>query len=155
MTKPLTPAQLGPRLAEVYAVLGPLYRAVARQVELDEERMGMSVGVRAVLDELNRDSSLTVPAIARRLSLSRQFVQRMVNDALQAGWVTRHPNPTHQRSHLLALTPAGEAAIRAVLAREHALMGQVGGELTEQEVRTTIRVLGEMLRAVERLGGQG
>lgn len=149
MTRPLTPAQLGPRLAEVYHLLGPLYRAAQRWVEGDEPTMGMSMGVRAVLDELNWSSPATVPALARRLDVSRQFVQRMVNDALAAGWVERHPNPEHQRSSLLDLTSAGQQAIDAVIRREHERLGRTPGGLSDQDIDATLRVLDAMRKGID------
>ena len=53
---PLPPEELGPRLAEVYAVLGPLYRRVARLVEHDSPRNGLSIGVRAVHSQCTETS---------------------------------------------------------------------------------------------------
>jgi DNA-binding MarR family transcriptional regulator len=151
MARPLRPSELGPRLAGVYQVLGPLYRAAQRRVETDEPVMGMSVGVRAVLDELTLQAPATVPELARRLGLSRQFVQRMVNDARDAHWVTLLENPAHARSSLIDLSGRGESAIHDVHEREHELMGRVGGRLTAQDVETTLRVLREMLATLERL----
>ncbi|WP_298331408.1 MarR family winged helix-turn-helix transcriptional regulator [Haloactinopolyspora sp.] len=147
--RPLPPDELGLRLAEVYRVVGPLYRRALRRVERDQPAMGMSVGVRAVLDELRRTGALTVPGLARRLDLSRQFVQRMVNDAHTATWVELRANPAHRRSSLVTITPAGEAAIDRVARREHELMSQVGGGLTRGEIDATLRVLGEMLAALD------
>ncbi|MCI2418552.1 MarR family transcriptional regulator [Saccharopolyspora sp. K220] len=147
--RPLSPDELGPRLAEIYTVIGPLYRRVARVVERDSPRNGLSVGVRAVLERLELSGTAeTVPQIARTLELSRQFVQRMVNDALEQGFVTLRPNPAHRRSALVELTGPGYAAIRAVQAAEHEAMGHVGGDLTAVDVATTLRVLREMLAAV-------
>ena len=152
VSRPLDPSALGPRLAEVYHLLGTVYRQVQRRVESDEPRMGMSVGVRAVLDQLHRrEAPATVPALASSLHLSRQFVQRMVNDALDAGWLERRPNPTHRRSVLLALTPAGRSAIDAVVAHEHTLMGRTPGDLTDDDVDTTLRVLTAMRAALDAL----
>lgn len=151
---PLPPDRLGPRLAEVYAVLGPLYRRVARLVEHDSPRNGLSIGVRAVLERLELTGTAeTVPQIARTLELSRQFVQRMVNDALELGFVALKPNPAHRRSSLVELTDAGRAAINALQRREHEAMGRVGGELTDADVETTLRVLRHMLAAVPETDG--
>ena len=151
MAAPLRPSELGPRLALVYQVVGPLYRRVQRRVEHDEPVMGMSVGVRAVLDELRREAPATVPELARRLDLSRQFIQRMVNDARAARWVETTANPAHRRSSLLVLTPAGEQVIDRVVTREHELLSHVGGELTAHDIDTTLRVLREMLAGLDRL----
>lgn len=149
MTKRLSPTELGPRIAEVYHLLGPLYRAVQRRVEDDESVMGMSVGVRAVLDELNWSAPATVPTLTARLDLSRQFVQRMVNEALEAGWIQRQPNPDHRRSPLLGLTGRGQEAIDGVVEREHALMGRTPGGLTDDDLDATMRVLRAMRSALD------
>lgn len=153
MTEPLSPDQLADRLGEVYVALGPVYRRVARLVEHDEELSGLSVGVRNVLDQLRRGGDLTVPQLARAQDLSRQFTQRMVNDALADGLVELRRNPAHRRSSLVHLTPTGRGAIAAVIARERELLGRTGGDLTAAELTGTLRVLHHMeqaLREIER-----
>lgn len=154
MSAPLDPDALADRLAEVYVVIGPIYRKVARIVERSEPIMGMSLGVRAVLDQLRREDGRTVPQLARGQDLSRQFVQRMVNDAREAGFVVLQENPAHRRSHLACLTDQGRAAIDAVAARERELLGRVGGDLTAAELDATQRVLEHMLAALEDVDAQ-
>nr|WP_197973306.1 MULTISPECIES: MarR family transcriptional regulator [Streptomyces] len=127
-------------------MVGPLYRRVQRKVEQGEAVEGLSVGVRAVLDLLHKHGPMTVPQMGRAQAISRQFVQRMVNDAAARGLVESIPNPAHQRSPLIRLTAGGRAAITAVLAREHTVLREVGGDLTDADVRTCLRVLGEMLK---------
>ncbi|WP_218157501.1 MarR family winged helix-turn-helix transcriptional regulator [Saccharopolyspora shandongensis] len=149
---PLPPEQLGPRLAEIYAVLGPLYRRATRVVENESPHTGLSVGVRTVLELLVRTGTAeTVPQIARTLGLSRQFVQRMVNDALEQGFVVLKRNPAHRRSSLVELTEPGQTAIRTVQGSEHEVLGHVDGDLTDAEIATTLRVLRRMLAAVNEI----
>lgn len=105
--------------------------------------------MRSVLVLLRRYGPMTVPQMARIMALTRQFVQRMVNDAAAGDWVEAMPNPAHQRSSLIRITAGGEAVIDAILAREHALNRQVGGELTDAELRACRRVLKEMLRTFD------
>ncbi|GAA4848750.1 MarR family winged helix-turn-helix transcriptional regulator [Saccharopolyspora rosea] len=141
----LPPEELGTRLADVYAVIGPLYRRVGRLVE-QQAPPGLPIGVRAVLEYLVRTGeAAAVPRMARDLALSRQFVQRMVNEALEGGHVALKPNPAHRRSSLVEPTDSGREAINAVLRHEQEAMGQVGGDLTEDEVAATVRVLRHML----------
>ncbi|MFC7303828.1 MarR family winged helix-turn-helix transcriptional regulator [Streptomyces monticola] len=142
---PLAPDALAHRLTEVFTLVGPLYRRVQRKVEQAEPIEGISVGVRAVLDLLRGHGPMTVPQMGRAQALSRQFVQRMVNDAAAQGLVEAVPNPAHQRSSLIRLTAEGEAAITAVTSREHTLLREVGGDLTDAEVTACLRVLREML----------
>jgi len=152
---PLAPEALAPRLAEVYVALGPVYRRVARLVEQDEHVSGLSVGVRNVLDQLRRDGERTVPQLARAQDLSRQYTQRMVDQAAADGLVELIENPAHRRSRLVRLTPAGDAAITAVIERELSLLERVGGDLTAAELDGTLRVLLHMDQALIALEEDG
>ncbi|MCL8010006.1 MarR family transcriptional regulator [Streptomyces sp. AS02] len=147
--KPLSPDDLGHRISEVFDLIGALYRRGLRKLEQGEEAEGVSVGVRSVLVVLHRYGPMTVPQMGRLMTLSRQFVQRMVNEAAAEGWVEATPNPAHQRSSLIRITDEGEAVITAVLAREHALNQQVGGDLTDAELRACTHVLKQMLKTFD------
>ncbi|MFJ5723179.1 MarR family winged helix-turn-helix transcriptional regulator [Streptomyces sp. NPDC093149] len=142
---PLASDDLAQRLTEVFALVGPLYRRVQRKVEEAAPIEGLSVGVRAVLDLLREHGPMTVPQMGRTQALSRQFVQRMVNDAAAGQLVEIVPNPAHQRSSLIRLTDGGRAAIDAALAREQDLLRRVDGNLTDADVTACVRVLSRML----------
>jgi DNA-binding MarR family transcriptional regulator len=57
---------------------------------------------------------LTVPQIARRLSVSRQSVQRVANELTAEGMATFEPNPDHKASPILALTHTGQEALKRI-----------------------------------------
>nr|WP_149549153.1 MarR family transcriptional regulator [Streptomyces marokkonensis] len=149
MESPLPPDELGRRLTEVYDAVGPLYRRAQRLVEQGLAPERISVGVRAVLALLHRGGPMTVPQMGRAQSISRQFVQRMVNDAAARGLVESVPNPAHRRSSLIRLTGEGRSVITAVVDREHRMLREVGGDLTDTEVTACLRVLGVMLTALD------
>ncbi|MFD7392682.1 MarR family winged helix-turn-helix transcriptional regulator [Streptomyces sp. NPDC059852] len=151
--EPLPPDELAHRLTEVFDLVGPLYRLTQHSVERGAAAQGLSVTVRAVLDLLHRRGPLTVPSMGRALAVSRQFVQRTVNEAAERGLVESVPNPAHRRSSLIRLTGAGRRAITAVLAREHRALRGTGGDLTDADVTACVRVLGELLRLMERADG--
>ncbi|GAA2254050.1 MarR family transcriptional regulator [Streptomyces ruber] len=136
--------ELAERLTEVFDLVGPLYRRVHRKVTEAAPTEGLSVGVRAVLDLLRTRGPMTVPQMGRAQALSRQFVQRMVNDAARHGLVESAANPAHRRSPLIRPTAAGRAAIDAVRAREHALLRRVDGELAMADIDACLRVLGAL-----------
>lgn len=146
---PLPPDELGRRLTEVYDLVGPLYRRAQRSVEQGLTTDDLSVGVRAVLTLLHRNGPMTVPQMGRAQAISRQFVQRMVNDAAARDLVEAVPNPAHRRSSLIRPTAKGSAVISAVLEREHLLLREVGGDLTDADVTACLRVLGELLTALD------
>ena len=133
------------QLAEVYLLVGPLYRRVLREVEDASAQNRVSAGVRAVLDQLRRNGPMTVPDIGRSQSLSRQFVQRMVDEGLAAGLVERVENPRHRRSKLIVLTPEGGAVIDGVVAREHERLRAVATQIDPDDVDATLRVLAAMV----------
>jgi DNA-binding MarR family transcriptional regulator len=135
-------------LADVYLVLGPIYRRVLREVEADRTNSGVTAGERAVLDMLRRSGPMTVPQMAREQDLSRQFVQRMVNSAAAAGHLESVENPAHRRSSLIRLTERGRAAIEAVVAREHARLAVAAAGLRRDEVEACLKVLRQMLDAL-------
>ncbi|MGW5786565.1 MarR family winged helix-turn-helix transcriptional regulator [Streptomyces sp. NPDC003757] len=146
---PLPPDALARRLTEVYDLVGPLYRRAQRGVEQALSADGLSVGVRAVLTMLRRGGTMTVPQMGRAQAISRQFVQRMVNDAAALDLVESIPNPAHRRSSLIRLTERGRGTIDGILAREHRLLREVGSDLTDSDVTTCLRVLGAMLKALD------
>ncbi|MFF4622309.1 MarR family winged helix-turn-helix transcriptional regulator [Nonomuraea jabiensis] len=135
----------GDRLTEVFDLVGPLYRRAQRKVEQDAPIEGLSVGVRAVLNLLREHGPMTVPQMGREQALSRQFVQRMINDAAGRGLVEFAANPAHKRSSLIRLTERGRAVITAVIDRERAELRQIGGDLTDAEVTACLRVLSRLL----------
>lgn len=143
--RPLPPDEAGSRLMEIFALVGPLYRRVHRKIEQDAALQGLSVGVRAVLDLLREHGPMTVPQMGRAQSISRQFVQRMVNEAAANGLVEAVPNPAHARSSLIRLTDTGRTAIEAVVAREHALLREAADDLTAGDVDACVRLLSRML----------
>lgn len=138
---PLGTGELAGLFAEVFDLVGPVYRRAQRKVEEETPVHGLSVGVRAVLSLLREQGPMTVPRMSRAQALSLQFVQRMVNEAAARGLAETIPNPAHKRSSLIRLTDAGSAAIDALVAHERALLGQVGGNLTGAEITACLRVL--------------
>jgi DNA-binding MarR family transcriptional regulator len=79
---------------------------------------GLGVPHRGVLESLWRDGDQTVPALARARPVSRQHIQVLVNALLEHDLVENVPNPAHQRSPLIRLTPAGRARFEAMRERE-------------------------------------
>ncbi|WP_374654776.1 MarR family winged helix-turn-helix transcriptional regulator [Dongia sp.] len=61
--------------------------------------------------------ALPVAHIARNMGLTRQAVQRTVNEMAAEGLVRFAPNPHHRRAKLVELTPQGEAAYAGAIRR--------------------------------------
>lgn len=106
------------------------------------------MGVRAVLDLLRVRGSLTVPRIADVLGLSRQFVQRCVNEAEDGGWVELRTNPAHQRSSLVVITEAGRDLVTGIRASEAESLASVAATMSDDDVAACLRVLTQLLHLV-------
>lgn len=145
MTDSPGPTASPDRFFEVFDLVGPLYRRIYRKVEQDTAAEGISAGVRAVLVMLHADGPATVPDMGRSQALSRQFTQRMVNEAAARGLVEAVPNPAHKRSSLIRLTPDGTDLIAAVLERERAALSAAAAGLTDSDFDACSRVLSRLL----------
>lgn len=142
-------------LYDVIRLVRPLYKVLEAAVALELAETGISVPQRAVLEQVLDAGPLTVPAIGRRLVLPRQFVQKTANELLDAGLLAKRENAAHKRSALLALTPAGLAAITGIKAREAAVMQPIARALDKAEVETTRATLQEIIRAFRAHNAQG
>ena len=141
------------RGAALYGVLRharPLTLNSARVVETALKPHGLTVGMRAVLEILADHGSATVPAIAQRLGLARQGVQRHVDDLVTLGHAETRDNPAHRRSVLVVLTTAGTAALDRIRADELHDLAAMAPECSPAEIATATRVLEALSRDIRR-----
>ena len=143
----------GTALYKVLREVRPLVLNSARAVEAALRPEGMTVGMRAVLEVLVERGPATVPAIAERLDLARQGVQRHVDDLLTLGHVETRPNPAHRRSVLIAPTPRGVALFDRLRTEELHRLAAMARECTGEEIAAAVRVLRSLNRDVrDRIG---
>lgn len=137
-------------LDRLLAQVRPLVLNSARAVEALWRPDGVSVGMRAVLQILHTEGPLPVPAIAQRLDLARQNVQRHVNELGERDLVRSTANPGHRRSVLIELTGQGQEVFtrlrRAEFERFATLLAT---DHTDDEIRTATAVLESLNRDVK------
>jgi DNA-binding MarR family transcriptional regulator len=131
----------------------PLMQAAEACVEAGLEGTELTVRMRAVLEILRRHGDQTVPDIAARLEIKRQYVQLMVNEVLAGGFVEQRANPRHKRSLLLALSDRGRDLIDGIIARELALMQTIGAELNDEDIATALNVVRAVTGKLKDLAG--
>jgi len=99
-------------IADVYELAGLSRRT--------SDELARSIGQTAarwhVLSALS-DGPRTVPSVARRLGLTPQSVQRVVDDLVRGGQLVPHANPDHVRSPLFDLTADGRSTLTELFAR--------------------------------------
>lgn len=136
-------------MLEVLDQVRPLVLNSARAVELMWRPEGVSVGMRAVLGIVADVGPMPVPAIAERLDLARQGVQRHVNDLCALSLVQTRPNPGHQRSVLIAITEPGRDLCDRIRRHELAQLGdRMAVERTDEQLQTAAMVLTALNRDV-------
>jgi DNA-binding MarR family transcriptional regulator len=84
---------------------------------------------------------LTVPQIAQMRPTSRQRMQRLADELLDAGLVQFVENPKHRRSKLVQLTRHGNARYDAMNAQFLEISSAMGAALSEADVRKTASVV--------------
>ncbi len=96
--------------------------------------------------------SLTVPAVARNMGLTRQSVQRVANALVAEGLCQFLPNPAHRRAKLLASTERGLKSVQLLSPRVMAWSERVRklvGDRTLSAATVSVRKLLSALLAVQ------
>jgi DNA-binding MarR family transcriptional regulator len=141
------------RLYKAIRLVHPVHLNVSRTVEKMLEGAGITVAERAVL-ELLCEEPLTVPEAARRLSMKRQFVQRVAAGLIAKGLIEKKPNPEHRKAYFCAPSAAGLDLFNAVHQRELEMLHAVLGDINQTEVVVALRVMTRIDAAFEALAGQ-
>jgi DNA-binding MarR family transcriptional regulator len=85
--------------------------------------------------------ALPVAQIARNMGLSRQAVQRVVNELATQGLVRFAANPHHQRAKLVLMTGKGRTVFEAAMKRQSPWANALADGLSTMDVEITSRVL--------------
>ncbi|MGB8278308.1 MAG: MarR family transcriptional regulator [Methylovirgula sp.] len=92
---------------------------------------------------------LPVAHIARNMGLTRQAVQRLVNELARAGMLRFAANPHHQRAKLVLLTPRGVAAYEAAMKRQIPWAKSLAQRLSIQEIDQATATLRSLRHRLE------
>ena len=98
---------------------------------------------------------LPVAHIARNMGLTRQAVQRLINELEEQGIVCFAPNPHHQRAKLVLLTEHGAALYGAARARQVPWATALGDGLSKEAITAATDLMRELRRRLEAQNGKG
>ncbi|MGO8908212.1 MAG: MarR family winged helix-turn-helix transcriptional regulator [Bradyrhizobium sp.] len=99
---------------------------------------------------------LPVAHIARNMGLTRQAVQRLVNELEDDGLVRFAPNPHHQRAKLVLLTAQGKTTFDAAMKRQEPWASSLADGLKANQIEiaaATLRAVRQRLDAWAEQGG--
>ena len=87
---------------------------------------------------------------ARDLGMSRQNVQRIINDLCKLGFTKFAVNPRHRRAQLVIATARGKKVYESAMALQAPWVNDVSDGLTIEELKTFERVLLSMRAKLEK-----
>lgn len=132
----------------------PLMQAAESCVEAGLAGTNLTVRMRAVLEILDKYGDQTVPELAARLEIQRQYVQIMCNETLASGFIEQRPNPRHKRSPNMALTDQGRTLIEDILSKEMQIMEQMSEDLSEDDITTALNVVLAVVDSLKKRAGE-
>jgi len=101
-------------------------------------------GLFGLLHGLAEAGPQTVPQIARARPVSRQRIQKLVDEMAADELVAFMENPAHKRSKLVHLTTKGEVAYRNMRSMLLKVCETVAADMDGEEVATASAVLNEL-----------
>jgi DNA-binding MarR family transcriptional regulator len=131
-------------VADVFEAAGALRRSgqrIARQVGQTQSRW-QTLSAASVPDQ-------TVPAIARRLGVTRQAIQPVVNELALDQLVRLVPNPARRRSPFVVLTPHGRRVLASVTGAASAANRSLADRIGPRGVAGTRQALSTLIAAVK------
>lgn len=136
---------------EALGALQAVYGEVERLFHQSNDFIGqvygpgdLSMSKRGVLLRLFRSGPQTVPQIAQAKQVSRQYIQKVVNQLAQAGYVSFAENEAHKRSPLVQLTNQGHAYMAGRLQHEMQMVREMVIPFAPDKLQETTA----MLRAI-------
>jgi DNA-binding MarR family transcriptional regulator len=140
-------------LYDAIRLIRPIHQLSAHVVTEQLAGRALSMPMRAVLEVLHFGGPQTVPQLGRALWITRQGIQRIVDEAKQLGYVETRANPGHRRSHLIALTQEGNATYRDVHDAELARIDRMAAPLSAEDLEATVRVLAHVVLELQAIAG--
>jgi|CXWL01.1.fsa_nt_gi DNA-binding MarR family transcriptional regulator len=105
------PANLG---GSCIPELETLMKEIAR-ASYDLRTTGQGMGLfsdRGLLEVLAIEGPMTMSNLARRRSVSRQYIQKIASKPIREKWITLEPNPADRRAPLMTITTDGLRRVR-------------------------------------------
>ncbi len=131
-------------LQEVMRTSQVLLAVFSRQVGMPASRLAL-LRLLAIAGE----QGLGVMRIAREMGVNAAAITRAVKDLERAGLVIVKPDATDARRKTARLTGAGLRTFERLHDRGHEFESALAGDVSEQDVATTVRVLARLRARIE------
>lgn len=85
--------------------------------------------------------ALTVAQVARRMGLTRQGVQRIVNDLVNLDMVVLNENLDHKRAPLVSISDKGASIMKEIDRLQADWVNKISDSLSEKQINETLELL--------------
>tara|TARA_B100000459_G_scaffold136180_1_gene92638 strand:+ start:562 stop:1014 length:453 start_codon:yes stop_codon:yes gene_type:complete len=114
-----------------------------------EEEPRWTIGLWGLLRDIKIDGPRTVPQIARARRLTRQQIQKLVDDAEAKGLVGFRQNPNHKRSRIVALTLDGTALFERIDGTIRETAQEMSEDFDIRDLDSALRVLFDLQQSLD------
>ncbi len=92
---------------------------------------------------------LTVPQIGRRMGLTRQNVQRLVDAMADEGSVEYQENQDHKRAKLICITKKGQQQLTAIMQKQFPWANRCAKGVKQSDLKQALNVLRTLVTHLE------
>jgi DNA-binding MarR family transcriptional regulator len=129
-----SPAELNRYIQQIRLAFQRL-RKIGESLHADN---GVPLSLRAILEWLSEHGSQTVPQIAEGKAVSRQHVQKSVDELLERGLARTVANPAHKRSVLIEITADGRRLFKDMRKREASAIAALSSKTDSEALRQAL-----------------
>lgn len=142
----------GSVLHDLFREIFQLYDVLSSIKDTVHKQAGLGSPQRKIMQALYNHGPATVPHIASRLDVSRQFVQTVCNDLLTGELLDTIENPLHKRSRLIRISTAGLDALRQAQENENQIIEQSLPEINPKEAIQAVELLNRIRKNINSIG---
>jgi DNA-binding MarR family transcriptional regulator len=92
-----------------------------------------------------KNDSMTVPAIAKKMGQTRQAVQRLANEMVRDNLLLFQNNPNHKRAQLLNLTDKGKETFKKLEKKQMPWVNSIAKGFSEAELQQALTTLQKLI----------
>ena len=88
-----------------------------------------------LLQLLEAEGPITMADLARKRSVSRQYIQKIASTPIGNEWIRLDPNPADRRAPLMAITDTGRRRLKSHRERVDRALGTLSRHVTAEDVK--------------------
>jgi DNA-binding MarR family transcriptional regulator len=142
------PADLEGLLVEILRAFQDL-RAAGAHIGLVADQGGEW----GLIQTLTVEGPMTMSALARRRSVSRQYIQKIASFPIRKGWIALEPNPADRRAPLMVVTDRGQRRLRIRRQRIDRALRSMSSHCIAEDIAKATATVAQVRALLEKVPG--